>query len=174
MPVGQNYLEAAPPIQTRYPLFCFITAYAYFSFWHLCGAKFLNNAPWFCIAKCHTHCRPVKEARKQMLLLVFGLWRRTDHQGLPQRNTLKLALTKAITQSTCPFASISAQMRIWPNTPLVLISLGVGVYQQRAALEGDRGRQGVHLLNACLNAIFISLRSLARKIYGRKLRQTNW
>lgn len=120
-----------------FSLFCFITAYACFSLWHLCRAKFLNNVHWFCITKCHTHCSLVEEVRelKHFFFSWSGLLKWNETPSAPAAKYIEIRLIKAITQSTCLLASIKVQMKKWPSVLLTACSLECQVKLENAVSQ---------------------------------------
>lgn len=132
--ITRTWIQHVHLLQSRwikrsfFSLFCFITAYACFSLWHLCRAKFLNNVHWFCITKCHAHCSLVEEVRE--LKRFFFSW-----SGLLSMKYIEIRLIKAITQSTCLLASIKAQMKKWPSVLLTACSLECQVKLENAVSQ---------------------------------------
>lgn len=132
--ITRTWIQHVHLLQSRwikrsfFSLFCFITAYACFSLWHLCRAKFLNNVHWFCITKCHAHCSLVEEVRELKLFFSPGL-------GFWAAKYIEIRLIKAITQSTCLLASIKVQMKKWPSVLLTACSLECQVKLENAVSQ---------------------------------------
>lgn len=134
--ITRTWIQHVHLLQSRwikrsfFSLFCFITAYACFSLWHLCRAKFLNNVHWFCITKCHAHCSLVEEVRELKRFFSLLVW------AFEQWSTyIEIRLIKAITQSTCLLASIKAQMKKWPSVLLTACSLECQVKLENAVSQ---------------------------------------